>query len=352
MEGVRSLEGKRITVLAGGSHIGIQTIQALQDAGAEINATVRKDTDFKLLTRRSRRFPTVSVYRADVTDKDSLKEPLRRADGVLYLPALFGQGINDQRTLEVNIGGMENVVRVADEMGVQTLVNASSVAVYGDPRKQPRDSDGNVILTEESPTNAQSAYGYSKHISEETATISNISQVIHLRYAQLYGPETDAWSKKLIDNPYIFYLMLHTGSFLPVFIDDVVKANVAAFQMTGPVIETINVVGNESSTWKDMVIGHRPELREKLQALEILSTPLRGLAQLSLKELGSLMDSLAKGGKRVPVSRETFEIVFRRGVHMKNDKLRNLIGAENITPLSTGLEKTQAWARVYRSSSS
>lgn len=345
MEKVRSLEGRRIVVLGAGSHIGIPTMQALQGAGAEINATIRKDADYNLL---SERFPTISVFKADVTDEGSLREPMRGVDGVLYLPALFGQGINDEQTLRVNIGGMENVVRVGEEMGIRTLVNASSTAVYGDPRRHPWDAEGNIVLTEESPVHARSAYGYSKHVSEETANISHIPQVVHLRYAQLYGPETDAWSKKLIDNPYIFYLLLHAGAFLPVFIDDVVRANIAAFQMTGPVTETINVVGDESSTWKDMVIGHRPELREKLQALAILSTPLRGLAQLSLKELGSLMDSLADRGRLVPFSRETFEVAFRRKVYMRNDKLRTLIGAENMTPLSAGLEKTRAWAQVYR----
>ncbi|MCR5591995.1 MAG: NAD(P)-dependent oxidoreductase [Lachnospiraceae bacterium] len=85
---------------------------------------------------------------------------------------------------EDNIRMTRNVIRIAKELGVGTIVNFSSIAVYP-------NEDGTYDETSEirMSGNAEFFYGLSKFASENMIdnALSETVRIVHLRMAQVYG---------------------------------------------------------------------------------------------------------------------------------------------------------------------
>jgi UDP-glucose 4-epimerase len=133
--------------------------------------------------------------------------------------------------LATNVVGTVNVVRGCAETGVERLVNASSMTVYGEPEEVPTPEDV--------PCLPVSYYGVTKYAAERYAHIAGAvpgvaTAVTSLRMFNVYGPGQS------ISNPYQGVLAIFIGNVLRgepitihgdgrqtrdfVYIDDVVDA--------------------------------------------------------------------------------------------------------------------------------
>lgn len=75
----------------------------------------------------------VEVHRGDVTERASLVEPMRGADGVFHLAAWYKVGVRDTRPAHaINVDGTRHVLEVMRELAVPKGVYTSTLAVFGD----------------------------------------------------------------------------------------------------------------------------------------------------------------------------------------------------------------------------
>lgn len=107
-------------------------------------------------------FPTYPLTKKDV--RDVTKEDFEGKDyyAVVHLAALSNDPLgmlDEQLTYDINYKASVEIARLAKEAGVERFVFASSCSLYG--------QGGNKALTEEDPSNPQTAYGKSKIMAEE-----------------------------------------------------------------------------------------------------------------------------------------------------------------------------------------
>jgi len=176
----------------------------------------------------------IDFQEIDILDYEKMKNVVKNADGIFHQAALGSvpQSFKEPEEYHrVNAIGTENVLKLAKEFGFK-LVYASSSSVYGNQEKFPIKEDA-----EKKPLNP---YGHSKLESEQFAKkYADMGvKVIGLRYFNVVGigqnPNYAGVVPKFIERlvqhkPPIIY---GDGNQLRnfTFVDDVVEANVLAFE--------------------------------------------------------------------------------------------------------------------------
>ena len=176
----------------------------------------------------------IDFQEIDILDYEKMKNIAKNADGIFHQAALgsIPQSFKEPEEYHrVNAIGTENVLKLAKEFGFK-VVYASSSSVYGNQDKFPIKEDA-----EKKPLNP---YGQSKLESEQFAKkyADDRVKVIGLRYFNVFGigqnPNYAGVVPKFIERliqhkPPIIY---GDGNQLRnfTFVDDVVEANVLAFE--------------------------------------------------------------------------------------------------------------------------
>lgn len=81
----------------------------------------------------------MEVHKGDITDRESLRAPMKDVDGVFHVAAWYKIGAPNPRAEEINVGGTRNVLEVARELEIPRIVYTSTIAVFGDTRGQVVD---------------------------------------------------------------------------------------------------------------------------------------------------------------------------------------------------------------------
>jgi nucleoside-diphosphate-sugar epimerase len=75
----------------------------------------------------------VEVYRGDITDRATLVEPMRRADGVFHVAGWYKLGLRDTSPgYSINVQGTRNVLEVMRDLRIPRGVYTSTLAVFSD----------------------------------------------------------------------------------------------------------------------------------------------------------------------------------------------------------------------------
>ncbi len=176
----------------------------------------------------------IDFQEIDILDYEKMKNVVKNADGIFHQAALGSvpQSFKEPEEYHrVNAIGTENVLKLAKEFGFK-VVYASSSSVYGNQDKFPIKEDA-----EKKPLNP---YGQSKLESEQFAKkYADVGvKVIGLRYFNVFGigqnPNYAGVVPKFIERlvqhkpPIIYGDGKQLRNFT--FVDDVVEANVLAFE--------------------------------------------------------------------------------------------------------------------------
>jgi len=159
------------TLLTGGAgYIGSHTAVAMLDAGHEvavvdnyINSSAEAVSRIEQITGKK-----VSLYEADVADKDAMKRILEaeQPDCVIHFAGLKAVGESVQKPVEYyrnNIDTTLTLLETMKEAGVSRIVFSSSATVYGDDNVPP--------FTETMPKGAcTNPYGWTKWMQEQMLT--------------------------------------------------------------------------------------------------------------------------------------------------------------------------------------
>ncbi len=168
---------RRYLITGGAGFIGSHLAEKLLDAKSEVAviddlSTGRQANIEHLIGRDGFQFA-----RASVLDRQVLDRMGSEADVIVHLAAAVGVQLivdNPVHTIETNIMGTDDVLRVAKRYGCKTLI-ASTSEVYGKGASIPFSEDDDVVLG--STRHSRWAYGASKMVDE----------FLGLAYARQYG---------------------------------------------------------------------------------------------------------------------------------------------------------------------
>lgn len=126
-----------------------------------------------------------SAIQGGINSEDDLREAMHACDAVVHLAAVVSvpQSIQEpEKTMTVNVIGTRNVLQCALEGGINSIVVASSAAVYGSFPDMP--------LVESVPVECLSPYAKSKATNEEDVVAFRKKglNAIALRFFNVYGP--------------------------------------------------------------------------------------------------------------------------------------------------------------------
>lgn len=247
-----------VTGVAG--FIGSHLADALLDRGY----TVRGIDNFATGHRENLTYfaddPDFSFTQGDVRNSEQLAELLDGVDYVFHQAAISSvpRSVEDPVTAtDANCTGTATVLHEARTAGIDTVVVASSSAVYG--------SGGELPKVETMTPDPESPYALSKHYSEQLALQSSDFHdidTVSLRYFNVFGPRQDPQGEYAAVIPKFATLLLNGEQ--PVifgdgeqsrdftYVDDVVQANILAAEgdVTG---ETFNIGCGNRATVNELV---------------------------------------------------------------------------------------------------
>lgn len=108
--------------------IGGRVARQLVGAGHEVVALARSVSKATELTKLG-----ISICEGDITDKESMREPMRGADGVFHIAAWYKIGVRDiSQAEDINVRGTRNVLELVKELQIPKAVYTSTLAVFSD----------------------------------------------------------------------------------------------------------------------------------------------------------------------------------------------------------------------------
>lgn len=225
----------RCLVTGGAGFIGSHLIDRLLELGYEVIVI----DDFSLGKRENLEYhknnPNLKIFTKDIRDKD-IEELFKDVSIVFHLAAipLVQFSIEfPEKTNDINVNGMLNVLETARKAGVKRFVYSASCSAYGDQEKLP--------LIETMSPNPMSPYALQKLVGEYYCKLYNLlfgMETVCLRYFNVFGPRHDPSGgyacliPKSINlvlqgkNPEIYGDGENTRDF--VYVKDVVNANILA----------------------------------------------------------------------------------------------------------------------------
>lgn len=129
----------RIFLTGGTGFIGQPLSRRLVDRGWTVTALARSPNGPEADALRS---AGIDIVPGDVTDRASMRAAMTGADMVIHNAAWYELGLTDgakQIMRQINVGGTENVLSLAQELDVPRVVYVSSLIALGDTGKPMRD---------------------------------------------------------------------------------------------------------------------------------------------------------------------------------------------------------------------
>ncbi len=235
----------RIAVTGATGFIGTHLVRALIERGEDVVAIARPSSETGALHELG-----LTPVRTGLEDEGSLAEALRRCDAVVHLA---GGAAPDQRaTWRLNAGGTGHVLAACHRAEVRRFLLASTVTVT---RKRV------------------AAYGASKREAERIVLESGLDATV-FRLAFVYGPGKTGVFARLVSLarsrlpvvPVVGTGGLDIG---PVYVEDVVRAMLAALDRPGTATGKIYTLAGPAATLDDVLDGVLAQLGARKAKLHL-----------------------------------------------------------------------------------
>lgn len=241
----------KILVTGGAGFIGSNLVDQLVKAKHQVIVI-----DDLSLGKKEYVNPKAKFYKKDVKNYKSIKPLFKNVDYVFHLaaqPRIQPSIIDPAKSFDNNVGGTFNVFLAAKENKVKKVIYSASSSAYGDQKKLP--------LNEDMVTDPKNPYALFKYMGEEMGQLFyklyNLPFVA-LRYFNVYG------ERQSIEGAYatvigIFFKQKEKGKPLTIvgdgnqrrdftYVQDVVKANIAAMRSKKAIGHVINIGSGQNHT--------------------------------------------------------------------------------------------------------
>jgi nucleoside-diphosphate-sugar epimerase len=252
-----------------GSHIA-ETLVGRGDAVRVLDnlTTGKKENLASILAR-------IEFIEGDIRDAGTCARAVNGMDYVFHEAALASVSRSVEDPLlnnAINVTGTLNMLLAARDAGVKSFVLASSSAVYGDDQTMPK-----VEGKEGKPL---SPYAASKLVDEKYAQAFHAlhgMNTVALRYFNVFGPRQDPFSEysaviplfitKILrgERPVVYGDGEQSRDFI--FVESVVRANLAAAESASAAGEAFNVAGGVGTTVNGLLDAVNEVLGTKVEAL-------------------------------------------------------------------------------------
>jgi UDP-glucose 4-epimerase len=238
-----------ILVTGGAGFIGSNLVEEILNQGHGVRVFDNFESGFESNLEGL----NAEIVRGDLRDLDAVKNALRDVTHIYHQAALGSvpRSIDDPlSSTEVNIIGTLNILRAAQNSGVEKIVYASSSSVYAGVEELPKVETMIPIPT--------SIYGASKIANEHYFKIFHDIHGIRsvgMRYFNVFGPKQNPNSEYAAVIPKFIKMMMNdekptvfgdgeqTRDFT--FVKDVVKANLLGMKTTKDDGTAYNVAGGK-----------------------------------------------------------------------------------------------------------
>ena len=129
----------KVFLTGGTGFIGQRLTRILIQRGWEVMALVRNPENVEARAIQS---IGAELFRGDVTDRESMRQAMMKADAVIHNAAWYEFGISQPaqgRMREINVVGTKNTLGLAVELGISKIIYVSSILVFGDTGEEIAD---------------------------------------------------------------------------------------------------------------------------------------------------------------------------------------------------------------------
>jgi nucleoside-diphosphate-sugar epimerase len=320
-------KGIKALVTGASGFIGSRLVAHLITRGIHVRALVRRGLLSDNVCDK-----LYEPIRADITDPDSLEQPVRGCTLIFHC-AWGGNSLEEAR--RINVNGTRNLLNAAAKAGVRRFVHLSSVAVHG--RKLP------ALLTEEHPIRFDGdAYAVSKAEGERDALelgSANGIEVVVLRPTLVYGPGSPIWLLDYfnrVKNEQLALVEGGQGLANLIYVDDLVDGMWAAAQRPEIAGHAFLMSGEGPVSWRDY-IGYFARMCQKPIPYPI------PLWKARIKFLYSNVYYILMEHPR-RTNRIDLELMPQRST-VSIDKARRMLGYAPRVSIDEGMGRCEAWLR-------
>jgi nucleoside-diphosphate-sugar epimerase len=223
--------------------IGGKLAEALIAHGHEVVALVRTPA-------KAQHFADKGIVLApgDITDKESMRQPMTGVDGVFHVAAWYKIGEKGDAAHKINVDGTRNVLELMRELKIPKGVYTSTVAVFGDTHGKQHDETYTYDPTKEP---FLSAYDETKWRAHYEVAVPMMQQGLPLVIVQpglVYGTgDTSSLADTI--RQYLtgkLPMVPQETAFMWAHVDDVVEGHILAMEK-GKVGESYIICGERST---------------------------------------------------------------------------------------------------------
>lgn len=309
--------------------VGGRLAEMLRQRGHEVVALVRTPEKAGKLASLG-----VELVKGDVTDKESMRAPMRGCDGVFHVAGWYKLGVKDKSEgFAINVVGTRNVLELMRDLRIPKGVYTSTLAINSDTHGEEKDEQYRFTGTH------LSEYDRTKALAHDVADafISTGLPLVVLQPGLIYGPNGTSMSDEA--------LRLYLKKKLPVIprkaayswahVDDICEAHILAMEKAAP-----------GSTY--IICGPSHTLVEGFQiAQQITGIKAPIAVPPAMLKVSAFFSSLVEGFLPLPemYSSEALRVQAGATYLGNNSKARRELGYQPRS-LETGLRETLAYEQA------
>ncbi|MBW4619808.1 MAG: NAD-dependent epimerase/dehydratase family protein [Cyanosarcina radialis HA8281-LM2] len=301
----------KVLVTGANGFTGSHLVKALEQQGYTVVGLVRKSSNLSRLADCQ-----VQLVEGDITDRAPLLTATIGVDRVFHTAAYVELGLVNEPEMErVNVAGTQNVMAVAQELGIRKVVYCSTIGIFG-------DTQGEVVneTFQRTQTDFSSAYDRTKYQAQQIVDrfAANGLNVVSVMPSGILGA----------DDP-------HFGPVIKLFLQGKLKLWVGGDRITGIVhvddlVSAMLLAADKGQAGEHYIISSG-DLTTR-QMFEILhqktGIPVPSEAPQALVRLvANILDPIGRWFKwQPPLSRERVHYVYDRCVRVDATKARQELG--------------------------
>jgi dihydroflavonol-4-reductase len=324
----------RLLVTGVSGFIGSRLALHLQRNGVDAVFTGRDANEIERARLRELAAAGVTVRLGDLREAAFVRDIVSGRNAVLHLAAAQHEGhMSDDYFHATNVEATRLLLKASAAAGVRRFVYGGTIGIHGASDAAP--------INEDSPVDPLNIYTRTKLAAEAVVReFSSRTEIVVCRIGETYGPGDLRLLKLFKAIERRRFVMIGTGENerQPIYVDDLVRALMAAVLRPEAANETILLPGNEVMTTRTMVAHIAAALGKPMPRLRVPMLPVLAAAVASHAVLRPF-------GLRSPLQPRSLDF-FRKSFVFATTKAKTVLGVEPIVPFSEGVQATLRWYRA------